>query len=89
MDLAGVSELVLDLLGDVPGDHLTLDVVDGVRLHPDPDLASGPYEDLLDALMAALGDLLQPLQPLDVRLQRLDATLATRAESLNSGSQAT
>src|SRR5260370_8907035 len=39
-DLAGVGQLLLDLLGDVAGDHLRLDVVDSVRLDHDPDLAA-------------------------------------------------
>ena len=70
-DLARVGELLLDLLGDVAGDHLGLDVVDPVGLDHDPDLAAGLHgEDLLHAFVAA-GDLLQPLQALDVHLQRL------------------
>src|SRR5205807_10213721 len=70
-DLARVGELLVDLLGDVAGDHLGVDVVDPVGLDHDPDLPAGLHgEDLLDALVAA-GDLLQAFQALDVHLQRL------------------
>ena len=52
-DLAGVGQLLLDLLGDVAGDHLRLDVVDRVRPHHHPDLAAGLHgEDLLHARRA-------------------------------------
>src|ERR1700742_2607413 len=70
-DLARVGQLLLDLLGDVAGDDLSLDVVHAVRLDHDPDLPAGLHgEHLLHALVRT-GDLLQPLQPLDVGLQRL------------------
>src|ERR1700761_1520032 len=70
-DLARVGQLLLDLLGDVAGDDLGLDVVHAVRLDHDPDLPAGLHgEHLLHALVG-VGDLLQPLQPLDVGLQRL------------------
>src|SRR6201996_2935990 len=70
-DLARVGQLLLDLLGDVAGDDLGLDVVHAVRLDHDPDLPAGLHgEHLLHALVGD-GDLLQPLQPLDVGLQRL------------------
>src|SRR5690606_8947062 len=73
-DLTRVRQLVLDLLGDVAGDDLRLDVVDGVGLDHHPDLAAGLHrEDLLDARVLLAGDLLQPLHALDVRLQRLPA----------------
>ena len=49
------------------------DVVDVVRPHHDPDLAAGLHrEDLLHAGLAG-GDLLDPLQPLHVRLEALPA----------------
>src|SRR5262249_60396970 len=70
-DLPRVGELLLDLLGDVAGDHLGLDVVDPVRLDHHPDLPAGLHrEDLLHAFVPA-GDLLQALQALDVHLHRL------------------
>src|ERR1700761_6890456 len=70
-DLARIGQLLLDLLGDVAGDDLGLDVVHAVRLDHDPDLPAGLHgEHLLHALVGD-GDLLQPLQPLDVGLQRL------------------
>ncbi len=50
-----------------------MEVVHLVRLDHDPDFPAGLHgEDLLDALVRG-GDLLQPLQPLDVRLERLAA----------------
>ena len=53
-DLAGVGQLLLDLLGHVPGDDLGLDVVDVARLDHDPDLPAGLHgEDLLDAVLGA------------------------------------
>src|ERR1700749_1999583 len=70
-DLARIGQLLLDLLGDVAGDDLSLDVVHAVRLDHDPDLPAGLHgEHLLHTLVRG-GDLLQPLQPLDVGLQRL------------------
>src|SRR5689334_24002594 len=51
-DLAGVGELLLDLLGDVAGDDLGLDVVYLLGLDHDADLAARLHgEDLLDAFL--------------------------------------
>ena len=36
LDLAGVGQLLLDLLGDIPGQNLRLDVVDDIGCHHDP-----------------------------------------------------
>src|SRR6266540_3336635 len=72
-DLAGVGELFFDLLRHVPGQYGGADVVDVVRPYHHPDLAAGLHrEDLFDAVLAG-GDLLDPLQPLDVRLQAFPA----------------
>src|ERR671918_1143026 len=71
LDLPGVLELLLDLLRDVTRDRLRLEVVDVLRRHQHADLAAGLHrEDLLDALVRR-ADLLQPLQALDVGLERL------------------
>src|SRR5690348_9610622 len=78
-DLSRVGELLFDLLGDVAGDHLGLDVVDPVGLDHDPDLAAGLHrEDLFHAFVPA-SDLLQALQALDVHLQRLAPGTRTAA----------
>src|SRR6201995_2590201 len=70
-DLARIGQLLLDLLGDVAGDDLGLDVVHAVRLDHDPDLPAGLHgEHLLHAFVRG-GAPPQPLQPLDVGLQRL------------------
>ena len=51
-DLAGVGQLLLHLLGHVPGDHLGLDVVHPLGLDHDPDLPAGLHgEHLLDAFL--------------------------------------
>ena len=48
LDLAGVGQLLLDLLGDVAGQDLGLDVVDHLRGHHHPDLPAGLHrEDLV------------------------------------------
>src|SRR4051795_3335311 len=70
-DLAGVGQLFFDLLGDVARDDLGGDVVDLVRLDHHPDLATCLHrEHLLDAGLLAR-DLLDPLEPLHVVLERL------------------
>src|SRR5205085_2151410 len=40
-DLAGVGQLLFDLLGHIPGEYRGADVVDVVRLDHDPDLPAG------------------------------------------------
>src|SRR3954453_980396 len=70
-DLAGVGQLFLDLLGDVARDDLGGDVVDLVGLDHHPDLAARLHrEHLLDAGLLAR-DLLDPLEPLHILLERL------------------
>src|ERR1700741_3832116 len=70
-DLAGVGELLLDLLGDVAGDDLGLDVVHLLGLDHDADLAARLHgEDLLDAFLLD-GDLLEALKAPHVHLKRL------------------
>src|SRR5436190_6063182 len=70
-DLTGIGQLLLDLLGNVAGDYLGADVVDVLRLDHDADLATRLHrEHLLDARLLA-GDLLDPLQPLEVVLECL------------------
>src|SRR5574341_964020 len=60
-DLARILQLLLDALGDVPGEDLGPDVVDVLGLDHDPDLAAGLHrEDLADPRVAG-GDLLQLL----------------------------
>ena len=50
-DLAGVSELVLDLFGDLTSDHRRAEIIDDTRLDHHPDLASGLHgEHPVDAL---------------------------------------
>ncbi len=78
LDLAGVGEFVLDLLGDVAGqkDHLVL--TDGLGLDHDADLAAG-----LDGVGArdarkALGNLLQLFEALDIVLDVLTAGAGAR-----------
>src|SRR6202034_2100837 len=82
-DLPWIGQFLFDLLGDVAGDHLGLDVVDVVGLDHDPDLAARLHgEDLLDTLVAA-GYLLEALQALDVHLKRLAArTRAAAADRI-------
>src|SRR5215471_3855406 len=73
LDLAGILELRLDLLGHVAGEPERLVVGQARRLDDDPQLPSGlDGERLLDAL-EAVGDVLELLQALDVRLQDLAA----------------
>ena len=70
-DLARVGEFLFHLLGHVPRDHLGLDIVHPLRLDHDPDLPARLHgEHLLHPGLGG-GDLLQPLQPLHVGLQRL------------------
>src|SRR5919198_5256659 len=71
LDLSGVLELLLDLLGDVARHDLRGQVVHVLRLDHHPDLAAGLHRvDLLHARVAR-ADLLQALEPLDVGLQAL------------------
>src|SRR5512132_4312473 len=65
-DLAGIGQLVLDLLGDLAGDDLGGEVVDLGRLDHDPHLAAGLHSEYL--LHAGLGrrDLFDAGEPLDV-----------------------
>src|SRR5215471_8553649 len=73
LDLAGILELRLDLLGHVAGEPERLVVGQARRLDDDPQLPSGlDGERLLDAL-EAVRDVLELLQALDVRLQDLAA----------------
>src|SRR5215470_11193492 len=66
-DLPRISQLLLDLLGDVPRDDLRLNVVHPVRLDHDADLATGLHREHLVHAVVRGRDLLQPFQPLDVR----------------------
>ena len=71
-DLTGVLQLVLNLLGNVPGqqDHLVL--TDDLGLDHDTHLAAGlDGEGFLHPVEGG-GDLLQGLQALDIVLQVLD-----------------
>src|SRR6266567_7740423 len=68
-DLARVSKLILHLARDVTGDYLRADVIDCARLDHHPDLATRLHRVYLLHARLCLGDLLQPLQPLDVGLE--------------------
>src|SRR4051794_37846011 len=83
LDLARVGQVVLDLLDDVPREAGRGEVVDLLGTDQDPDLAAGlDRERALDA-GEALGDALQVLEPLDVRLHRLaPRTRARRADRI-------
>src|SRR3954454_7598488 len=71
LDLTRVGQVVLDLLHDVAGEAGRGEVVDLLGAHEDPDLAAGlDGERALDP-GEALGDPLQVLEALDVRLHRL------------------
>src|SRR4030042_593153 len=71
LDLAGVIELVLDLRGRLLGQERGPVVGDLLGLDDDADLPAGLQgEGLLDAFERR-GDLLELLQPLDVRLEEL------------------
>src|SRR3954451_7220803 len=78
-DLTGVLELLLHLLGDVPRQHLRLQIVDALGLDHHADLPAGLHrEGLLDARMGVT-DLLEPLQALHVGLEALAAGAGTAA----------
>src|SRR5438552_8034262 len=78
LDLARVLELVFDLAGDLVREQDRLVVVDLLRLHDPPDLATGLERvDLLDAAVVA-GQLLEGLEALDVVLEALAASAGTR-----------
>src|SRR5207244_2806604 len=71
LDLAGVLQLLLDLLRDVSGQDLGGQVVHILRLHHHADLTPCLHgEGLFDAGIRR-ADLLQSLEPLDVGLERL------------------
>ena len=77
LDLAGVGQLVLDLLGDIAREQDHLVLADVLRLDHDADLAAG-----LDGVAAgdageALGDLLELFETLDVVLDVLAARAGT------------
>ena len=58
--LTGVGQFLFDLLGDLPGQHVRLEVVDHVGLDHHPQFAAGLHgEDLLHAALGA-GDRLDP-----------------------------
>ena len=68
-NLTGKAELRFDSLGDVPRHQLSSAVVDLLGLDQDPDLAASlDGVRLLDSL-ERIGDLLELLEPLDVRLE--------------------
>src|SRR2546426_3442715 len=84
LDLAGVLELLLHLFRDVPRDHLCGEVVDRLGLDQDADLTSRLHRvDLLDP-GERVADLFEPLQTLDVGLERL-ATSARPAATYAVG----
>src|SRR5262249_5257992 len=71
LDLAGVLQLGLDLLAPAPGEPQRLVARALVRLDDDAELAARlDRERLLDAL-EAVGDVLELLESLDVRLEDL------------------
>src|SRR5918999_5285529 len=72
-DLAWVGELVFDLLGDIAGDYLSLDVVDRVRTNHHAHLAAGLHGEHLLHAVVLVRDLFESLQALHVRFQRLAA----------------
>src|SRR6266508_3445830 len=73
LDLAGILQLRLDLLGHVAGEPERLVVAQAAGLDDDAQLAAGlDGEGLLDSL-ETVGDVLELLQPLDVGLQDLAA----------------
>src|SRR3990172_7419406 len=70
-DLARVLHRLLDLLAHVPRQTHRAEVVDGLRLDDDPHLAPGMDREGLVYTLKAVGDVLESLQALDVRLERL------------------
>src|SRR6187397_1965949 len=73
LDLARVREVVLDLLHDVAGEPGRREVVDLLGANEDPDLAPGLDRERALHAGEALGDPLEILEPLDVRVHRLAA----------------
>src|SRR5437867_9373085 len=71
LDLAGILELLLDLLGDVPGHDLRREIVDLLGLHHHPNLAAGLHRVGLRDARVGLADLLEAFQPLHVCLETL------------------
>src|SRR6266436_4378080 len=74
LDLAGVGQLLLDLANDVAGEARRGEIVDLLRPHQDPDLAAGlDGKGTLDP-GEAVGDRLEILEALHVRVHRLAAS---------------
>src|SRR3954462_20882 len=82
LDLARVLELLLDLLRDVPGEHLRGEVVDVVGLDHHAHVATRLHRvDLLDPGVVR-ADLLEPLEPLHVRLEALPPSAGSAARDV-------
>lgn len=73
LDLAGIIQLFLDLLGDGTGQQNQLVVADGIRFYHDAHLAAGLHGKGVFHALEAAADLFQILQPLDVAFQVLAA----------------
>src|SRR5207244_1282348 len=87
LDLARVLELLLDVAGDLVREQLRLVVVDLLGLDDHPDLAPCLQGvDALDSLPLAR-ELLERLEPLDVRLQALAPRARARRGDRVGGDQ--
>src|SRR5262245_5635763 len=69
LDLTGILELALDAAGDVFRQPDRLLVGDVLALHHDADLAAGLQRERLRDTLERVGDALELLEPLHVRLQ--------------------
>src|SRR2546426_712393 len=85
LDLARVGQLLLDLPDDVAGEPAGGQVVDLLGPDEDPDLAAGLDGERPLHALEAVGDRLEVLQPLDVRVHRLAAgTRPRRADGVRN-----